>query len=895
MEVVASKQDFPIYRRSRSNLCESPRLSRGFTYGNYSSTGLPTGNYFVRTNNNQGFINELFDDIPCLGCDVATGTKVNVFLGVATVVDFELDTGGQITGTITASAGGGISTAGVSIFDLTGEHVSDVGVDPKGNYSSTGLLPGDDFVRTWNDQGFIDTLWDNIVCLGCNPTSGNPVSVVIGTDSLVNFSLDAGARITGTVTSGGNPLPNINVQIYFPNGQWANGVNTNADGTYSSTGLPDGDYVVRTWNDQGFIDELYDGIPCLGCNVTTGQEVSVSLGNDQVVNFALDLGGQITGTIADAAGTPLSGPSVDIFDATGEFVGGVGTDSNGNYVSSGLPPGDYFVRTNNNQGFINKLFDDIPCVQCDVTTGTPVNVAPGVARVADFLLDAGGGITGTVTDTGGAPIEGISVRLFDATGTSIGSTRTSIDGTYSTTGLPTGSYFARTRNSLGFIDEIFDGFPCLSGCNNNTTSSTPIAVVEGQATVADFELQIGGTISGTVSDFLTEDPIQHIRVRIFDVNGIQLANSTTRAGGTYTSTGLPEGTYFVRTEGLTNFQLGYIRELYDDIICQFCVPTTGSPVVVTENSTTTVNFALAKGAQIRGQILDEGAQPLANISVFVYDANGRLVSIGRSVANGDYISRDGLLPGVYYARTFNSRGYINERYLDVECLGRCQVTGGTPIEIPDGAAFVDNIDFSLVVGGRISGLVTNTSGAPLRRIRISVRDDDGFEVTARNTANDGTYTTGAGIPDGTYFVVTTNTLGYVNEVHPNTVCLNCDPATAGLGIDVTADNTVPGIDFDLALGGNISGIVTASDGTPLEGVVVEVLTDPADPVATSGTTNAAGFYTTTESLPTGNYEVRTSNGLGFVNEVFDDLSCEFGCPIGLPVVVTPPPRHNDRD
>ena len=36
MEVVASKQDFPIYRRSRSNLCESPRLSRGFTYGNYA-------------------------------------------------------------------------------------------------------------------------------------------------------------------------------------------------------------------------------------------------------------------------------------------------------------------------------------------------------------------------------------------------------------------------------------------------------------------------------------------------------------------------------------------------------------------------------------------------------------------------------------------------------------------------------------------------------------------------------------------------------------------------------------------------------------------------------------------------------------------------------------------
>ena len=51
MEVVASKQDFPIYRRSRSNLCESPRLSRGFTYGNYTVTADKEG-YFSseRTN-----------------------------------------------------------------------------------------------------------------------------------------------------------------------------------------------------------------------------------------------------------------------------------------------------------------------------------------------------------------------------------------------------------------------------------------------------------------------------------------------------------------------------------------------------------------------------------------------------------------------------------------------------------------------------------------------------------------------------------------------------------------------------------------------------------------------------------------------------------------------------
>ena len=33
-EKGASKEDFLVYRSSRSNLCESPRQSRGFTYVN---------------------------------------------------------------------------------------------------------------------------------------------------------------------------------------------------------------------------------------------------------------------------------------------------------------------------------------------------------------------------------------------------------------------------------------------------------------------------------------------------------------------------------------------------------------------------------------------------------------------------------------------------------------------------------------------------------------------------------------------------------------------------------------------------------------------------------------------------------------------------------------------
>ena len=41
--------------------------------------------------------------------------------------------------------------------------------DAAGNYiSRTGLLTGTYYVSTFNSQGYIDELYDNVVCLGCS-------------------------------------------------------------------------------------------------------------------------------------------------------------------------------------------------------------------------------------------------------------------------------------------------------------------------------------------------------------------------------------------------------------------------------------------------------------------------------------------------------------------------------------------------------------------------------------------------------------------------------------------------------------------------------------------------------------------------------------------------------
>ena len=48
--------------------------------GQYTLGGLPTGTYFARTfASSAGYINELYDDLPCFpSCDVTTGTPIAV-------------------------------------------------------------------------------------------------------------------------------------------------------------------------------------------------------------------------------------------------------------------------------------------------------------------------------------------------------------------------------------------------------------------------------------------------------------------------------------------------------------------------------------------------------------------------------------------------------------------------------------------------------------------------------------------------------------------------------------------------------------------------------------------------------------------------------------------------
>ena len=128
---------------------EEAFVARGTTdgAGRYiSGTGLPSGNFYARTADSAGYLNQLYSGIGCVdNCDPLKGSPISVTIGiVAEGVDFGLMAGGRISGKVTrAEAGSPIPNVRVTIYDAAQVAVLFAYTDTSGNYiSGRGLAAG---------------------------------------------------------------------------------------------------------------------------------------------------------------------------------------------------------------------------------------------------------------------------------------------------------------------------------------------------------------------------------------------------------------------------------------------------------------------------------------------------------------------------------------------------------------------------------------------------------------------------------------------------------------------------------------------------------------------------------------------------------------------------------
>ena len=800
--------------------------------GIYTFTGLPAGMYYLRTYTSNAYADKVYNNIPCYGgaCpEVSTnGTPVTVAAGAATTgKDFALAPGGSFSGTVTdASSLAPLSGVTISVYNAASTFLVSTATNASGQYTVGGLPAGTYYLKTYNTLGYIDEVYNNVPCpLGvCTSpgSTGTGVAVSVGgTTGGINIGLTAGAAISGSVTdaSSGTPLVSGFVYFYTSAGAFV-GSATISSGTYSRTLLAAGTYYLKTDNSLGYIDEIYDNLPCRAWScpaVGTGTGVAVATGGSATANFTLAPGGSITGTVTSSvSGTPVQGVLVYPINGSGQTTGVATTDASGAYTVADLDPGTYRVRTSNTKGFIDELYNDLACPggACDWALGTPLAVTGGSPVTANFGLAVGGTISGTVTAAGtGLGIAGVSVRAYGAGAYSSGtfllaSATTDATGAYTITGLATGVHYLATVNSLGYVDELYNDIPCPgSTCPSFSTGTAVPAVAGSPSGPIDFVLVKGGSISGTVTAPGSVTGLSGVYVYLYDSSEKYITRATTNATGGYTRSGIPAGTYYVKTG---NSQ-GYVDEMYDNVSCPgtyFCGVTSGTPVSISVDVTTApIDFALDQGGMIAGTVTVDGS-PSNLLVVRVYDASGTLLGTDQPDTSGAYVT-PGVPAGTYYLATFNTRGYIDEVYDDLPCIAgaRPGATTGMGVAVTVGQT-TSGKNFALASGGSISGTITDAvTGAPLADVLAQIFNASGTLVTTTATSASGEYYVSS-LPAGTYYVRTSNTLGYLDEVYSNLPCPggSCT-VTAGTGVPVTAGATATGIDIGLLApgGGDFTG------------------------------------------------------------------------------------------
>ncbi len=611
--------------------------------------------------------------------------------------------------------------------------------------------------------------------------------------------------------------------------------------------------------------------------------------------------GWISGRVTDATtGAPLAGVTVSFRTSWGPGGGSVTSGASGWYTASYVTPGNYYLCTSNSLGYIDEVYGgDSPVAGCLWAQGMPVRVSAGEITTVNFALTKGATITGTVTDAAtGEPLSGVTVYFHTSSNATVGSATTGVSGVYASGLLRAGTYYLRTLNTAGYLNQRYANLPCASSDCYPYNTGTAVSLTVGQlAGGIDFALTLGGTISGTVTSAATGSPLAGVTVYVRNPLASAADSTTTNAAGVFTRNGLPAGSYAVYT---ANNQ-GYADEVYDDVVCATgrCGDHLGqaTPVSVTAGAATSgVHFGLGLAGTIAGTVTDGvSGLPVPDVEVSVHNATGDGLRYALTDAAGHF-AVTGLPAGTHYVKAAVEGDYINEIYADLPCPS-CTKTQGGWITVPPGATGVPvalatttaGINFALAPGGAITGVVTDAAtGAPLANVTVEASNGE-ISRHALSTPS-GVYTV-RGLVTGTYAVRAQHAEPYVGEVYDNMPCRDryCY-GVAGAGVGVTTSAATAGINFALDRGGTITGkVIDAGTGVPLQSVYILAYRADASAESARCYTSNSGVFTAT-GLATGTYYLVTdASARGYADELYGGKTCPLGaCTIvdGVPVSVT---------
>lgn len=530
----------------------------------------------------------------------------------------------------------------------------------------------------------------------------------------------APGSIAGVVRAAGSaaPLPGIRIDVYTLSGPVIRSATTDANGAYRVPVLPAGAYVVAFTDPAGlYATQYYSG----AISFVSATDLLV-LGQDVTgIDAALSLGGGISGTVTqeNLPGLAQAVVEVSLYGRSGDgwdYLGDAPVDVASSYSFRSLQPGVYrvcatfwgqaplFARYVSCHDRVSAGVDaatDVIVEQGQTTAGVDIHLG----RETDVAA-----LSGTVTDSGGAPLAGVEVLAQPIDAWLSIAVHTDASGHYTHTWLPAGDYRMRFSDAEGFgLAEYYDN--SSTALDAAVLTLAPNEVRSG----VDAELAQGGRITGVVSLLGEVQPV-YAYVNVFaEDSPYQSIASVALPPGTdrYILGGLPPGRYKVGASAsfdppvpgqpVVAYPLVFYGGGYDF--------TSAGVITVTAGATVgNVDFIYGVGAYdgvLQGAVTADGA-PAANIRVELFvggEWNFSLLAYTMTGADGSYrfeglqsrqywpIFRD---PTLLYAPVAPSPLYV--------------ISGAEPVIL----------DAQLSLAGAISGQVRRRDGSPATNAYVYV-------------------------------------------------------------------------------------------------------------------------------------------------------------------------------
>lgn len=773
--------------------------------GEYSIT-VPPGSYKISVDTfGTSFLSEFYLETKSFdeALTVEVTDKIN-----AENINFVLSSGGTIKGQVSDNSGSPIHNIVVDLFDADSNKLLNSSVtDGQGNYSIS-AAPG-----RYN------------VAVEITGTIFKPIlreNVVVKADfasPIIDFILSAASSIKGKITDkNGKLISNMFVKITnSANSDLAYYDISDVNGEYSIHALPDTYNLTVNTNGSNFLP------------ISKSVEVSTV---DVVVDLILTHASSISGNITDSANNPVTGLTVNAFDAENEtsILSGE-SDKDGNY-SIFLTPGKYKIGVNTlGTNFAPSFYNNTDWDRAKIIN---VSEEKNVTNI-DFTLSSDTFVAGKITN-GTNLLKEIPVNVFDFdSGTWINSVMSNEQGTYSVS-VHGGIYkVGVSALEKGFEDEFYN--------NRDYDSADLVNVLPGiPESGIDFNLTPGVSISGQVTN--GSSPIKGIEINAIEIDTNTLINSgTSDSGGNYFIQGLPAGKYRLWAFDPDNNRADgrFVSEFFSNTRswnqASFVTTTKG-------NNESNIDIELSLGGSISGKVTDENNKGLNAVTVEAYDfITGEWANSVQTNTSGDYsMALPSDIEYVLKASEKNVNSTVN--YFN----NAVSWNNSSPIKLNNNEN-ITNINFSLSKdGSSISGLVLDDKNKPIKGVEIDIYDfDTGSWLDSITTDYRGEYS--IKVPQGKYRVgiIPVDTKYYPTFFENVSKLNNCTPVT------VSISQGVEGVNFKLFKGAVINGTVSNESGSGLPGIVVQVYDFDTRSWINEGITDKNGIFKIT--VPPGKYRV----------------------------------------